>query len=165
MACRGGGVGQPSDPPDNTYFNPVLQRDGVETAAEGYCTDVFTDAGIAFMRAHREEPFFLYLPYNAPHDPLLIDPKFVQPYLDMGLEEDTSKVYGMVANIDENVGRVMAALGELSLMSGTAGGLHDGQRRAAETHAALQRGRAGEGDALVDGGDPGALLPAVAGED
>lgn len=115
LVCRGGGIGQPSDPPDNGYFNPLLQKNGIETPSTGYCTDVFTDAGIAFMRAHAAEPFFLYLPYNAPHAPLEVDAKYAQPFLEMGLDEDTARIYGMVANIDENVGRVMEALKYLQL--------------------------------------------------
>jgi len=115
LVCRGGGVGQPSDPPGNSYFNPRLQHNGEEVATEGYCTDVFTRAGIEYIREHKNDPFFVYLPYNAPHSPLTVDERYVQPFIEQGLDEDTARVYGMVANIDENVGKVLDTLHELAL--------------------------------------------------
>ncbi len=39
-----------------------------------YCTDLFRDHGIEFIRANRERPFFLYLPFNAPHGASNLDP-------------------------------------------------------------------------------------------
>ncbi|MCX5758905.1 MAG: sulfatase-like hydrolase/transferase, partial [Candidatus Hydrogenedentes bacterium] len=69
----GGGLCQPSDPPPgNHYFDPVLNRNGVWEKCEGYCTDIFTNAAIRFVEAHRDAPFFAYLALNAPHMPLEI---------------------------------------------------------------------------------------------
>ena len=115
LVCRGGGVGQPSDPPGNSYFNPRLQHNGEEVATEGYCTDIFTRAGIDYIREHKDAPFFVYLPFNAPHSPLTVEDRYVKPFLDQGLDEDIARVYGMVTNIDENVGKVLDTLRELSL--------------------------------------------------
>ena len=48
----GGGIGQPSDPPEgNSYFNPRLEHNGKLVQQTGYCTDVFTDAAIKFIDA------------------------------------------------------------------------------------------------------------------
>ncbi len=115
VVCKGGGVGQPSDPPDNSYFDPILHRNGVEKKYEGYCTDIFFNEAMSFISAHRNRPWFCYLATNAPHDPLQIADEFVRPFQGKGLDEATAKTYGMVANIDRNAGRLLSRLDELGL--------------------------------------------------
>lgn len=119
LVLRGGGLCQPSDWPGNTYFDPILSHNGAPEKTQGYCTDVYTNAALRFIEANRERPFFVYLPTNAPHVPLQIDDRYAAPYLAQGLDEDTARVYGMVANIDENVGRVLDALTTLGLAENT----------------------------------------------
>ncbi|MDQ1257146.1 MAG: hypothetical protein QG656_1748 [Candidatus Hydrogenedentes bacterium] len=119
LVHRGGGLCQPSDWPGNTYFDPMLSRNGVDWKSKGYCTDVYTDAALEFITAHRNEPFFCYFATNAPHTPLQIADEYAKLYLDMGLEEDTAKVYGMVTNIDDNIGRILAKLDELGIEKNT----------------------------------------------
>ncbi len=115
LVHRGGGIGQPSDPPGNSYFDPIVMRNGKDEMQRGYCTDVFTEATVQFIEDNREQPFFAYLSTNAPHTPLEIDDAYVEPYIAMGLDERNAKVYGMITNIDDNVGRVLAKLEELGL--------------------------------------------------
>jgi len=116
----GGGMNQPADPPDSSgYFDAIYQVDGVEKRLPGYCTDVFADACLRFIEANRDRPFFAYLPTNAPHTPLLIAEKYWKPYAEAGLDETTAKVYGMVENIDENVGRILKRLDDLGLAENT----------------------------------------------
>lgn len=120
LVHKGGGIGQPSDPPGgNSYFDPILQHNGVQEKFSGYCTDVFTGAAMRFIEDSRHHPFFVYLATNAPHTPLQISESYVSPYLEMGLDETTAKVYGMVANIDENVGRLLAGLKKSGLEENT----------------------------------------------
>ncbi len=119
LVHKGGGIGQPSDPPGNRYFDPILQHNGVDKRVKGYCTDIFTDATIQFIEKTRNRPFFAYLSTNAPHTPLQIDDSYVKPYLNMGLDETTAKIYGMVTNIDENVGKLMRKLDETNLSDNT----------------------------------------------
>jgi len=116
----GGGMSQPADPPDSSgYVDAIYQVDGVEKRLPGYCTDVFADACIRFIEANRDRPFFAYLPTNAPHTPLLVADKWWKPYAEAGLDETTAKVYGMVENIDVNVGKVLARLDALGLADNT----------------------------------------------
>jgi arylsulfatase A-like enzyme len=119
LVFDGGGLAQPSDPEffqrQDTYFDPVLRHNGVQRKCAGYCTDIFTDAAIGFVEEHRAAPFFVYLATNAPHSPLLVKDSYVAPYRAMGLPEETAKTYGMIANIDENVGRLLGKLKELGL--------------------------------------------------
>ena len=119
VICKGGGVGQPSDPPGNSYFDPILHRNGVEKKYTGYCTDIFFNEATDFISKHQREPWFCYLPTNAPHDPLEISDDYVQPFRGKGLDEVTAKTYGMVANIDKNVNRLLLRLRELNLEQDT----------------------------------------------
>ena len=119
---RGGGMVQPADPPGSTYFDPILQHNGRQEQRKGYCTDVFADAAMNYLDARaaaRQQPFFVYLAFNAPHTPLQVDEAAVKPFRDKGLEETTARIYAMVQNIDHNVGRVLAKLDELKLADNT----------------------------------------------
>lgn len=119
LVCTGGGLTQPSDPEGNHYFDPVLFRNGKAEKTKGYCTDIFTDTALQFIEQNKDRPFFCYVAYNAPHTPLEVDEAHVAPYRAMGLDDVTAKVYGMVTNIDDNVGRLMGKLRELKLDENT----------------------------------------------
>ncbi len=115
----GGGLAQPANPPGSKYDDPELLHNGRFKTFKGYCTDIFTDAAIDFIENNKDQPFFTYLATNAPHTPLQIDEKYVKPYRDMGLDDTTAKVYGMVENIDDNLGKLLAALKRLNLEENT----------------------------------------------
>ncbi len=116
----GGGLRQSADPPEgNSYFNPWLSQNGRTVKSNGYCSDVYTNAAVEFIERHREQPFVVYLAYNCPHTPLEVREEHVRPYRVAGFDETTAKIYGMVANIDWNVGRLMARLDELHLAENT----------------------------------------------
>jgi arylsulfatase A-like enzyme len=116
----GGGIRQPADPPQgNSYFDPWLSHNGRTVRAEGYCSDVFTTAAIDFIARDDQRPFFVYLAFNCPHTPLEVAEALSKPYLEQGLDEPTARVYGMVTNIDDNVGRLLAALDERGLANNT----------------------------------------------
>jgi len=115
---KSGGIGQAPDKP-NPYLNPKLWRNGEPVQAQGYCTDVFFDAARAFIAANRQRPFFVYLPTNAPHTPLEIGPEYVAPYMAKGLDDTTARVYGMITNIDDNIGRLLDWLDQQGLRENT----------------------------------------------
>ena len=116
----GGGLCQPSDPPGSPgYVDPILQRSGKPEQVKGYCTDVFTEAAIGFIEANRARPFFAYLATNAPHGPLQVADKYWKPYQEAGLDEGVARTYGMITNLDENVGRLLARLKDLGLEENT----------------------------------------------
>ncbi len=134
---RGGGLGQPSDSPGNPgYTNAFLWRDGREFQSSGYCTDVFTDAAIEFIGREKSNPFFVYLAFNAPHDPLELPDADHALYRDRDLSPEaqralgmtvpdkidadkTARVYGMVTNLDRNLGRLFKSLDEQGLSQNT----------------------------------------------
>lgn len=119
LNCTGGGLTQPSDPPGNTYFDPLLRHNGNWERRKGYCTDIFIGAAIEWIERHHKNPFFAYIATNAPHTPLQVDESYVLPFRKLGLDETTAKVYGMVRNLDAAVGRLLGALRRLKLEQDT----------------------------------------------
>lgn len=96
---------------NNDYFDPHLRlEDGTVQPFKGYCTDIFFDQAMTWMRhqARAKQPFFCYLPLNAAHAPLFVPDKYREPYRD--LSHNLATFYGMIANIDENMGRLDAML-------------------------------------------------------
>lgn len=123
---KAGGMGQPGDldnfpRPDSSYYDPVLHQNNKAIQTEGYCTDVFTDGALDFLEKNKDNPFFLYVAYNAPHGPLQVPEKYLERYeaLDLGLNSRETRaarrVYAMVENVDENVGRILDYLSEQGL--------------------------------------------------
>ena len=119
LVHKGGGIGQPSDPPGTSYFDPLLQQNNREEQFQGYCTDIFFDAAQRFIELNRDRPFFAYIPTNAPHSPYDVPNSYIDHYKAKGLNDKDARIYGMITNIDENVGRLMATLDELELAENT----------------------------------------------
>ncbi|MEQ8790905.1 MAG: arylsulfatase [Pirellulaceae bacterium] len=116
----GGGVGQIPDYWGNDYFDDTYFHNGRPEKFTGYCTDVFFQEATRFIEANRERPFFVYLPTNAPHSPYRVGDQWSQPYASMvGDDAELAKFYGMIANIDHNVGRLRRRLKELDLADNT----------------------------------------------
>ena len=115
----GGGIGNTGDSWGNDYFDDTYFKNGVPTAYEGYCTDVFFREGMRFIAENADAPFFCYVSTNAPHGPLNIAPRYADPYRDATPHEDRARFYGMIANIDENFGRLAAHLDTLGLSDNT----------------------------------------------
>jgi arylsulfatase A-like enzyme len=120
VAIKGGGLGQPSDfPGGGSYTDPILLHNGKPTRYKGYCTDIYVNEALKFIQSNRDRPFFVYLPTNSPHTPLEIDQTYVEPFRKAGLDEVTAKIYGMVTEVDKNVGRVLKALDDWKLTENT----------------------------------------------
>ncbi|MDA0676539.1 MAG: arylsulfatase, partial [Chloroflexi bacterium] len=103
----------------SNYFDPALEHDGVTEARKGYITDVLADAAMAFIEKHRSEPFFCYVPFNAPHSPMQAPEELFAKYSASGFEPKTAAVYAMIENLDTNVGRILAKLDTLDLAENT----------------------------------------------
>jgi len=115
----GGGVGQTPDIWDNAYFDGSYFHNGGIVPAGGFCTDVFFEQARRFIReqAAAKKPFLAYIAPNAPHGPLHAP----QRYLDMYRDQDaaTAAFFGMITNIDENVGATRDLLRELGIEANT----------------------------------------------
>jgi len=115
----GGGVGQGPDYWGNDYYDDTYLHNGKEEKFEGYCTDVWFDGVLKFIEANRNRPFFCYVPTNAAHGPYNVADKYSKPYRDKGVEKNQANFYGMITNIDENMGRLVRRLKELDLEENT----------------------------------------------
>ena len=117
---RGGGIGQPSDPPAGSdYFDPILFHNGEQKRYRGYVTDILVDEAIRWIGEGGDRPFFAYVPTNAPHSPYLVPDAYREPYAAQGLSDRDARIYGMITNIDDNVGRLLAHLVEQDLTNDT----------------------------------------------
>lgn len=119
VSFGGGVVGEIPDYWDNDYFDDSYVKNGELKKFEGYCTDVWFDETLQFIEENQKKPFFCYLPTNAPHDPYNVDPKYKEPYLKKGLSDTISGFYGMITNIDDNIGRLNDKLLELGILDNT----------------------------------------------
>jgi arylsulfatase A-like enzyme len=115
----GGGVGQGPDYWGNDYFDDTYFHNGTAKKFEGYCTDIWFDGAMTFIEANKDHPFFCYLPTNAPHGPYNVADKYSKPYRDRGVTAEQANFYGMITNIDENMGRLIHRLKELKLEQNT----------------------------------------------
>ncbi|HUT34356.1 MAG TPA: arylsulfatase [Planctomycetota bacterium] len=101
------------------YFDPPLLHNGAPKAVKGYCTDIFVDHAIGFIRRHKDQPFFVYVPTNLIHTPLQVAESYSAPFKALGLDQKTAAIYGMLKNVDDNLGRLRAALKDLGLDENT----------------------------------------------
>ncbi len=114
----GGGVTQAPDYWDNDYFDDTYLRNGEPEKTTGYCTDVWFSEALDFIEKNRENPFFCYLSTNAPHSPFHVPQRYIDQY--KGTPEiPNPNFYGMITNIDENIGLLRSRLDELGLAENT----------------------------------------------
>lgn len=103
------------------YYNWILDVNGQPRHSDGrYLTDVFTEEATGFIRRHRDEPFFLYVAYNAPHSPLQAPEREVQNFRDGGrFNEAVCRLYAMIQRMDAGIGRIVGALEECGVDENT----------------------------------------------
>lgn len=112
----------------NDYFTthygiqPDWYRNGQRITPPGYVTDILTDEAVHFINQPAKQPFFLYLTYTAPHFAKGWDPinnvttntmqskvQHLKRFLD--IKDPLRREFaGMVAAMDDGIGRVMQAL-------------------------------------------------------
>ncbi len=122
----GGGIGQAydcscADVPDNGYFNPIIRHNGTFVQTSGFCTDVFFDSATRWIEDQiiAEQPYFAYIATNAPHAPYFAPAANIERFKKLGFEDKAAGFYGMIENIDENVGRLITRLENLKQMENT----------------------------------------------
>lgn len=115
----GGGVGQTPDYWGNDYFDDTYLRNGHPEKFDGYCTDVWFGEASQWLESNRDKPFLLYLATNAPHSPYLVDKEYSEPFKKAGIQSPRAEFYGMIVNLDENLGRFRNRLDELGLSENT----------------------------------------------
>lgn len=122
----GGGIGQSypgscGDAPGNEYFNPAILHNDKFVKTRGYCTDVFFKQAATWIQSKKggENPFLCWLATNAPHGPYIAKPEDRKLYEGKNLGADTENFFGMIHNIDQNVGVLMKKLDEWGIARNT----------------------------------------------
>ena len=106
----GGGVNQTPDFWNNDYFDDTYLRNGIPEKTSGYCTDVWFNEAIEYLNTPNDEPFFMYLALNAAHGPFNVPESYAKIYESDPLTEQQKRFYGMISNIDDNLGRLISHL-------------------------------------------------------
>jgi arylsulfatase A-like enzyme len=155
--------------PPGGYFSPYKNPKLTDGPEGEYLPDRLTDESIRFIRQNKDYPFFLFLSFYTVHTPIQPSERFIEKYKkkreELKLEEVPHKKEGegwnklvqedaayasMVAAMDENVGKLLAAVAENGLDKNTwviftsdNGGLSTMTRKNAPTHNGTLR--AGKG--------------------
>ncbi len=121
-----GGIGQSypgscGDVPGNSYYGPTVLHNGKFVKTAGYCTDEFFAQATQWIEgeAAAKRPFLAWVATNAPHGPYHARPEDAALYEGKGLGKDTEHFFGMLHNIDQNVGKILARLETLGIAKDT----------------------------------------------
>lgn len=121
-----GGLAPGSDPADPKSYDLYKGQD--------YAPDRIHEQVLEFIRAHQDQPFFLYYPSVIPHVALHVPDEELEPYTDLGWNDPpfTREKAGytphftpraayaaMISKLDKHVGSVLALLDELGLAQDT----------------------------------------------
>jgi arylsulfatase A-like enzyme len=101
------------------YWNNTGLLNGKPTQTKGFTTDVLTDMAINFVTKEREKPFFAYLSHLAPHSPWRAPVSYIKKYKEKGLSAPMATLYGMIDNLDDNIGRLLKAIDQKGLTKNT----------------------------------------------
>lgn len=119
---------------DNDYFNDIYIHNGQREEFSGYCTDIFFSKAMQWIESSddKAKPFFIYLPLNAAHWPHFVPPGYREPIAEalqkalpdlpkLSPEQQTALVsfLAMIANIDDNMGRLEQFLQNTGLRKNT----------------------------------------------
>jgi len=90
---------------------------------EGHATDLFTEWTCDFLKqqAQTEQPFFLYLAYNAPHTPIQPPADWLEKVKqrEAGIDPARAKLVALIEHLDAGIGEVVKTLDETGLSENT----------------------------------------------
>ncbi len=112
------------------YFNPILEHNGVVIKGKGFMTDDLTNHAIEYLNNKNDQPFFMIMALNTPHSPMQVPDAFWNRYKNKSIQqkgsipekeniEHTRAALALNENIDENIGRVIAALEKNNQLNNT----------------------------------------------
>jgi arylsulfatase A-like enzyme len=105
------------------YGIPSMFRGNERIKEEGYATDLFRREAVRFIHDHHKEPFFLYVPFNAPHGGSSLDKPGVQAkpedvrrwYPDHDPDAHRTRYLACVTNMDDAIGEILGTLDHYGL--------------------------------------------------
>jgi len=119
------------------YGVPSMFRNNSPTVADKstYCTDLFEREAVRFLKTNHKKPFFLYVPFNAPHGASSLDPiirsgaqapekiKKLYPALLSQAGTQTGTRYGKPATVRNRAARRLEFVGSITAMDAAIGKL------------------------------------------
>lgn len=102
-------------PMKNPSTEHMLQQNGKQVTFDGYLTDVLGDRSVNFIEENKDQPFFMYLAYNAVHTPMEAKQVDLEKYKDHSRQH----LAGMTWSLDENIGKLRNKLKELEILDNT----------------------------------------------
>lgn len=101
------------------HGNNYMKRDGKTIDPKGHATDLFTQWSIDILKERAKDggPFFQFLSYNAPHGPIQPPEDWVERVRarQQTVNEKRTKIVAFIEHLDDGIGKVLKALGELGL--------------------------------------------------
>jgi len=99
------------------YRTKMLRNNAVTEETE-YLTDALSREAVDFVNRNREQPFFLYLAYNAPHAPMQATEKYLARF--SHITDEKRRTYAaMVSAVDDGVNNLLNTLKHLNLEENT----------------------------------------------
>jgi len=100
-----------------------MRLDEKEIDPEGHATDLFTQWAVDYVAEHAksQQPFFLYLAYNAPHTPIQPPDDWLARVKarELGISEKRAKLVALIEHLDDGIGKVIAALKDAGVSDNT----------------------------------------------
>ncbi len=112
----------------------AMMRNGKEIIVDEYLTFAFRDETINFIEEHKDEPFFIYSAFSAPHVPFQAPVDYYSMY--QHVEDDNKRVYySMISALDDAIGAIHQKIKDLGLEDNTLIFLLSDNGGASYTHA------------------------------
>jgi arylsulfatase A-like enzyme len=88
-------------------------HDRTEIDPKGHATDLFTEWAIDYVTSRKaDQPYFLYLAYNAPHTPIQPPPEWIEKVKarESGITDQRAKLVALIEHMDDGIGRVLSTI-------------------------------------------------------
>ena len=100
------------------WYRTKLLENEKRVEVSGYLTDVLSAKAVEFIESKNDDPFFLYLAYNAPHTPMQATEKYLERF--PNIKNERRRTYAaMLSAVDDGVGLVLDKLDERKLTENT----------------------------------------------
>ena len=115
-----GGTGTASDYWGNDKMNDSYMRNGKWEKFKGFCTDIYFDETMKFIKKSKGKPFFAYLATNVPHRPWNVVDQWRKQYQGIdALDYKTVDFFATITRFDKNLGRLRKFLADNKLDENT----------------------------------------------
>jgi arylsulfatase A-like enzyme len=102
----------------DSYKTWIMRDHEPVDEVDAYLTDAFSEEALRFLERHQEDPFFLFLSYNAPHTPMQATEEDLASFAHIP-DLNRRRYAAMVSAVDDGVGQILEKLRELGLEENT----------------------------------------------